>query len=210
MENSYQRTIFFDIETAGLEMDAPIIEVAAIAVETGTYRVIDTIDMKIEFEMRYLTDYKALGINKFSAETWAKYALPGDVAAQKLDAFFRRYATEERISKKSGKPYYTARLGGHNSNAFDAPRIQRLFEKHDLFFHPGMLRTLDTEQAARWFFENNQGLQPPDNYQLGTLVKYLSLDVDPNHTALADTFATVDLARALAELNRVSTTTQAA
>lgn len=203
-------TIYFDIETAGLEIDAPIIEVAAVAVESATYREVSAIDMKIEFEMKNI-DYKALGINKFSAETWTKYAFPSEVAAQKLERFFSRYATVEKVSKKTGKSYTISKLAGHNSNAFDAPRIKNLFDKHELFFHPAMLRTLDTEQKARWFFEDNPGITQPENYKLGTLIKHLGItNVDADHTALADTRATVELARSLAEFRQVTATAEAA
>jgi len=212
MERFYSCTIYIDIETAGLGLGDPIIEVAAIAVETGTYRELDSIDIKLHFDMKRVTNFKALGINKFSADTWDKYALPQDVAAQKLDRFFKRYATVEKRAKNSGNSYTIAKLGGHASNAFDAPRIQHLFETHKLFFHPAMLRTLDTEQKARWFFEDNPGITPPENYQLGTLIDYLGLNniANPDHTALADTRATVELARALAEFHRVTATSEAA
>jgi len=204
MEANYLRTIFLDIETAGLEIGDPIIEVAAVAVETGTYRVIDTIDMKIEFEMKDISNFKSLGINKFSAEAWAKYALPSKIAAEKLARFFSQYATIEKTSRQ-GKPYTIAKLAGHNANVFDTPRLKHWFQQHELFF-PAMLRTLCTEQKARWIFEDNPDLQPPANYQLGTLIEHLSLDRHPDHTALADTLATVDLARQLAEFTRISFT----
>ena len=202
METNYHRTIFLDIETAGLAIDDPIIEVAAVAVESATYRVVDSIDMKIAFEMKYLTNFEALGVNKFSATEWAHYALPSEVAAKKLEIFFKKYATIEKAGKKSGKTYYIPQLAGHNSNAFDAPRVKHWFDKHECFFHPAMLRTLDTEQKARWFFADNPQLLPPENYQLGTLIQHLGLDCNPDHTALADTLATVDLAQALAEATR--------
>jgi len=202
MEQNFQRTIFIDIETAGLKLSDPIIEVAAVAVQSGTYRVIDSIDMKIEFEMKYLTNFKALGINKFSAETWAKYALPGKVAATKLALFFSRYATVEKQARKTGKPYTVAKLAGHHADSFDSPRLKHWFRQHRQFF-PALQRSLCTEQKARWFFEDNPGLEPPRNYQLGTLSKHLALEHMPDHSALADTLATVDLARALAEFYRI-------
>jgi len=206
MENNYHRTIYIDIETVGLKISDPIIEVAAVAVETGTYRVIDTIDMKIEFAMKEITNFKALGVNKFSAEEWTKYALPSKIAAEKMALFFSQYATIEKTSRK-GNPYTVAKLAGHNANVFDTPRLKHWFKKHELFF-PAMMRTLCTEQKARWVFEDNPDLQPPKNYQLGTLIEHLSLESQPDHTALADTLATVDLARALAEFTRISCTTE--
>lgn len=209
MENHFHRTIFIDIETAGLDKE-PIIEVAAVAVESATYRVIDTIDMKLEFEMRYISSYKALGVNKFSAEEWGRYAIPRDVAARKLSLFFRRHATVEKVGKKSGKEYLIPKLAGHNSNAFDAPRIRDWFDEHDEFFHPAMLRTLDTEQKARWFFEDNPQVREPENYQLGTLIKHFGLPSNPDHSALNDTLATVDLAHALAEATIHLASTKAA
>ena len=210
MKNSFHRTIYLDIETAGLDLEDPIIEVAAVAVESTTYHVVDSIDMKLAFETKHLSNFTALGINKFSAQKWEKYALPSDVAAKKLSLFFKRYATVEKTSRKSGKEYTIARLAGHNSNAFDAPRIKRLFDLHGLFFHPEMLRTLDTEQKARWFFADHPEIKPPANYKLSTLIEHLGIDCTPDHTALADTLATIDLAQALFEAHRLTAISQAA
>jgi len=204
MENNYHRTIFVDVEPATEDPDGPLMEVAAVAVESATYRVIDTIDMKVEFEMRYLTDYKILGCNKFSAETWAKYALPEEVVAKKLAIFFNRYATVGKTSRKTGKDYYIPKLAGHNSSAFDAPRLKILFDKHGQFFHDEMLRTLDTQHKALWFFEDNPAVPQPDNYQLQTLTAYFGLAPFDAHSALPDARASVDLAYVLAESHRIT------
>ena len=209
MENNFHRTIFIDIEALDEELDAPIMEVAAVAVESATYRFIDKIDLRVEFEMRHLSKFRYLGVNKFSPEEWSQYAIPGEDAAKKLSLFFNRHATVEKISK-DGNNYTIPKLAGHNSDSWDAPRIEEWFKKHDCFFHKEMLRTRDTMQKAIWLFEDNPSIQPPDDYTLKTLAEHLQLDHKPTHRALSDCLATVDLARSLAEFYRQAPTTKAA
>ncbi|WP_168205254.1 3'-5' exonuclease [Bythopirellula goksoeyrii] len=209
MNNVASRTIYIDIESAGRARRAPIIELAAIAVESGSYRELDSIDMKLEFAMKE-ADPRFLGVNKFSPTVWEKYALPERDAAAKLAAFLRRHATTERTSPKTGKPYLVAQLAGFNSNRFDIPRLEQLFQRHKLFF-PACRRSLCVMQKTQWFFEDNQALQPgPDNFSLAALADYFRLATQPDHTALSDVRATVELARLLAEFHRISATAAAA
>ena len=65
VETKSEQIIFYDIETGGLHFDAPIIELAAIAVEAGTYRELDSIDMKIEFSTKDPhVSMEALGVSQ--------------------------------------------------------------------------------------------------------------------------------------------------
>lgn len=192
--------VFVDIETGGLEFDSPIIEYAAVAVESGTYREIDSIDCKVQFEVTDANP-KALRVNKFSPTLWEQYAIPEADAATKLALFLKRHATIEKNTAK-GKRYRIAQLAAHNAE-FDTSRLSAWFERLKLFF-PASRRGLCTEQLAKWFVENRQELDPPYDYKLGTLAYYFSLDTVPNHSALADTRTAVELARKISHLGRVA------
>ena len=198
MERS--KTVFVDIETGSLEPDAPIIEYAAVAVESGTYRELDSIDCKVQFDMAD-ADPKALGVNKFSPDLWERWAIPEEDAAIKLALFLKRHATVT-IRRDKKKPYRIAQLAAHNAE-FDASRLSAWFKRLDEFF-PGTRRALCTEQLAKWFIENRQELSPPCDYKLGTLACYFSLQTTPDHSALADTRTSVELARRISSLSRVS------
>ena len=151
------KIIFYDIETGGLHFDAPIIELAAIAVQAGTYKELDTIDMKIEFSTKDPhVSMEALGVNKFSAEVWEKFSIPPADAAIKFAHFLREHGTVEKKSE-SGNEYSVAKLAGHNAQSFDSPFVMNWFKKHgpkskgqDPFF-PALRLTLDTIQLADWF-----------------------------------------------------------
>ena len=191
--------VFVDIETGGLQFDSPIIEFAAVAVESGTYREIDSIDCKVQFDVAD-ADPKALGVNKFSPTLWEQYAIPEQDAAVKLSLFLKRHATNEKTTAKR-KRYRIAQLAAHNAE-FDVSRLSAWFESLDLFF-PASRRGLCTLQLAKWFVETHQELDPPYDYKLGTLAYYFSLQTVPDHSALADTRTAVELARKISHLQRV-------
>lgn len=196
--------IFLDIETGGFKVSSPIIELAAVAVESGSYKELGTMEMKIEFEMKD-ADPKALGVSKFTPTAWERYAIPEKDAAAKFSHFLERHATNEFPSKKNkGETYSLAKVAAYNSD-FDVTRLEAWAKRTDTYF-PMMRMSLCVMQRTLWFFEENQGLLPPENYKLGTVAEHLGLRNTPDHSALADTRATVELAKALAEYNRISTT----
>lgn len=190
--------VFTDIETAGLNrFQHPIIEIGAIAVEAGTWKELATFEFRIQFDVRK-ADPKALGVSKYSPSLWKRTALPPRVVAPKFSVFLRRYATVQCISRM-GKPFSVAQLAGHNAEAFDGPFLHTWYRRRKKFF-PASRRVLCTKQMAMWFFELNQGLTPPENYKLGTLCRYFDL-TEPDHTALNDIRATVELARTISKLS---------
>ena len=215
MREIAERIIFYDIETGGLHFDAPIIELAAIAVEAGTYKELDTIDMKIGFSTKDPhVSMEALGVNKFSAEAWEKFSIPPEDAAIKFAHFLREHGTVEKKSN-GGNEYTVAKLAGHNAQSFDSPFVMNWFKKHgpktqgrDPFF-PALRLTLDTIQLADWFFWSNPSLPQPENLKLETLASYFGLS-QPDHSALNDIRATVQLARIICDYQRVGVMAQAA
>ena len=211
-----ERIIFYDIETGGMHFDSPIIELAAISVEAGTYKELDTIDMKIEFSTKDPhVSMEALGVNKFSAGIWEKFSIPPADAAIKFAHFLREHGTVEKTSK-AGSEYKVAKLAGHNAQTFDTPFALNWFKKHGpksdgtkAPFFPALRLTLDTVQLADWFFWSNPSLPRPENLKLETLADYFGLS-RPDHSALNDIRATVELARIISEYQRVGVMAQAA
>ena len=183
----------------GLTPHSPIIEYAAIAVQSGTYRELDSIDCKVEFDIDS-ADLKSLGVTKFSPTLWEQYAIPERDAATKLARFLKRHATIEKMGC-SGKPYRIAQLAAHHAE-FDILRLNAWFRRLDLFF-PASRSALCTEQLTRWYVEHRQELAPPYDYKLETLAYYFSLPTTPDHTALADARTAVELARTIARRQRV-------
>lgn len=195
--------VFLDIETAGLKPNAPIIELAAVAVESGTFRELETFEAKVDFDMKE-ADVRSLGVTKFSPSEW-RYALPATDAAGKLAAFLRAHATKALPSKRRlGGSYSVARIAAYNAG-FDASRLRRWSKRVDVYL-PMMRMAFCVMQRTLWFFEENQGIVPPEDYKLSTVAQHLNLRNRPTHSALDDVRATVELARMLAEYNRITTT----
>ncbi len=191
------KLIFFDIETGGLDrFKHPIIELAAIAVVAGSYEEIETFEAKIQFQVSQ-ADEVALGVCKFTPSRWEQYALPRRVVSKNFSIFLRRYASIERTSK-AGKKYRIAQLVAHNSS-FDGPFIQQWYRTQKRYL-PASPQVLCSMQMALWFFHQNPSLVPPENFKLGTLCDYFQVEATPDHSALNDIRATVELVRTMRRL----------
>lgn len=195
MERAPSRTVFIDIETYSARKTTSPIEVAAIAVDSGTYQVLDSIDIKISFDIKKAR-LKLLGVNKFSPTLWERFAISERQAATKLSLFLEQNATLARISKRTGNTYFVANVVAHNAE-FDLGRLTAWYKRLAMFL-PASRRGLCTEQAARWYFQSNQHLVPPRDFKLATLAEYFSLPY-PDHTALGDATTCLALARTLAQ-----------
>lgn len=182
--------VFFDLETGGLELEHPVIQIAAIAVQRG-WREVETFQRKIQFAVHRCTT-QALEVNSYDEETWAREAIPPLQAVTEFAAFLSKYKTVEFTSKRTGKPYKVARLAGYNSQTFDQPRILGLFKQCGQFF-PADPRTLDVFQLALWALAFD-GVTLAD-YKLGTVAKHLGLATDGLHDAMADVRLTIEVAK---------------
>ncbi len=189
------KTVFFDLETGGVELGKhPIIQIAAIAVDTLTFQEIEQFEVKIHFDVKECSP-EALEVNSFEPEAWKTEAVEPAVARARFSQFLSRHATVELISKR-GRPYYVARMAGHNAASFDGPFIQKFFRDADEFL-PGYFRVLDTCQLAQWFFFGlGKNLQPKD-MKLATLCEHLGICIDGAHDALVDVRANVQIAKEL-------------
>ncbi len=182
--------VYFDLETGGLEMKHPVIQVAAIAVRDWVE--VEPIEVKIRFNLDDCAG-EALEMNCYTPEAWQREALEKDVAVGKLNAFFRRHAKWKLLSAK-GNHYETAKIVGHNAVQFDAPRLKAMWDgKYAPFswFYP-----LDTLQLALWHFSRCRCKQP-ENFKLGTLCEFFDIPTEGAHDALEDVRMTIALAKAL-------------
>lgn len=188
-------TVFLDIETGGLKFDAPIIQIAAVAIKG--WEEIDFFERKILFSSEEC-DPEALRICRYDPEVWNKSAIQESAACAQLDYFLRRYQDLQRVSHR-GRPFKVARVAGHNIKTFDLPRLRKMMERSGFKFFPGdWMKPLDTLELAVWrTFDKDD---PPKSHKLGDLLDYFNIPhEDELHDALADVRGTVQLARALLE-----------
>lgn len=194
------KAIYFDTETGGLHDDAPVIQLAAVAIEEATWTELNSFECKIKFD-ETTADPEALKLNHYDPAVWADRAVTVPAALRGFNAFIEPHKSIEFVSKRTGQPYSVAKLVGHNAATFDGPRLKRLYDYNRLFmpFDPRVRCTL---QAAMWWFDA-QGIQVgrsggPKSFKLSDLCEWFSIPVDDNaHDALADVRMTVQLAKAL-------------
>jgi DNA polymerase III epsilon subunit-like protein len=194
--------IFIDLETGGVEPEDPNIEVAAIAVED--WKEIDSFVRKIQFD-ETKASAKALRINSYNREVWKKHAVSEEDAVEHLGEFLRKHSVVW-YSKKTGGPYDSGLLSGHNIVQFDAPRLRKMFgtdaprgTPENKYLAGDIYRPLDTMQRALWFFLEHPELEKPVDFRLTTLCEYFLLGTEGAHTALADVRLAFRLARTMVE-----------
>ncbi len=187
------KTIYFDLETGGVNSE-PTIQVAAVAInddwtEAGAFQ------QKIKFD-ESACDPEALKLNRYKREDWADAVAP-DIAARRLSVFAKDYSCVEMISKRTGEPYYVARLAGYNALTFDLPRLKALY---GTAFFPFSYHVRDVFQRAMFYFDEHPQLAKPKDLKLSTLCEYFEIDVDgAAHEALADVRMTIALYRRLTQ-----------
>jgi DNA polymerase III epsilon subunit-like protein len=193
----------FDLETGGFKRSHPTIQVAAITVDVALegWPEVETIERKVKFD-HVICEPKALELNHYDPEVWAREAVPAAQVRQDLEAFFKRHQTLELIGKSKGgnpgRPYKLAKVGGHNVKSFDLPRLVRLWgDAFPPFCH---WRPLDTLQLAAWVFGSIQHPRRPLDHKLPTLCAFFDIEHGQAHDALADARATVQLAQKLLAL----------
>jgi DNA polymerase III epsilon subunit-like protein len=187
--------VFIDIETGGLELTHPVIQIAAISVDAA-WNELEAFEAKIRFDPK-VCDAEALRINHYDPGVWEREARDEKAVALDLQAFMRRHARLS-LTSKAGRPYKVARLAGHNITAFDIPRIRALMDRHVSWFAGCWWYPLDTYALALWRYYAQGG---PPNYQLQTLATALGVSSEDQaataHEALADVRTNIRVARAL-------------
>lgn len=188
--------IYFDLETDSTAEDCQIIQIAAVAVdpdgnELGGYAA------RVQFDPEK-SDQKALEINHYHPQLWED-AIPPAQAVEEFARFLDKFKWVTQVSKRSGKPYKVARLGGYNAVGFDMPRLRRMFAQQGAFL-PAHPRALDVLQLADWYFQINPN-EKPESTKLETVCTALGCPIPEGeaHNALIDARYTARLAQRLKE-----------
>lgn len=183
-------TVYFDLETGGVDFTHPVIQLAAIAIEDGTLREAGTFERKVAFDVTK-ADPAALAINHYTAEAW-KDANTALAVSTMFSTFIRPFSSIELVSKRTGAPYQVAKLAGYNAVTFDGPRLKAMYAGG---FFPCSYQIRDVLQRAFWWFDE-RGIVPED-FKLTTLCRYFNIETDGAHDALTDVRLTIALAKAL-------------
>jgi len=174
-------TIYFDYETGGVEDHHPNIQLAAIAVCDQTGEEVSSFEQKIQFDVAK-ADPKALEINHYSAIAWAK-AEPEPRVCSFFGQWSKPYHSIEMISKAKGTKYMVGKLSGHNTQAFDFPRLRRAWGTG---FFPFAYQVRDTLQRAIFYFDEHPEITKPESLKLSVLAAHFGIDTAGAHDALAD------------------------
>lgn len=191
-------TIFFDTETGGVLPHQPTIQLAAIAVQDGTWNEVAGFERKLKFDEK-ACDPEALKINHYDPEVWRLNAVPVAAAVMHFGKFCEPYRSIEMISKRTNKPYSVGKLAGHNAATFDLPRLRDMYGVN---FFPFSYHVKDTLQRALWFFDEHPELKRPESLKLSVLCEHFGICVAGAHDALADVRMSAAIARAFAEAER--------
>ncbi len=187
-------TLYFDLETGGVEDYHPNIQIAAVAVRD--WKEVGEFERKIQFDVNKC-DPAALRLNGYTPAAWEDAVTEGD-AMRAFDAFCLKHGDLRLVSARTGRPYTMARLAGHNVVSFDVPRVRAAMERAGVKFWKGCWwYPLDTYQRTLWHYEES-GLEGPDDYKLQTIARFLDIPPQgPAHDALADVRLCVKIARSL-------------
>lgn len=188
------RIVFFDLETGGLDPDRhPIIQLAAIAVETKGWKELEALSMRILFDAKS-AETEALAMNHYDPELWRAEGIAPSAAMERFSALLKRHATVAKTSK-AGKPYKVAKLAGHNAASFDGPFIRAWYKRLGAFL-PADFIVLCTLQLAAWRAAVDETRIVPD-MKLATACAQRGIVIDKAHDALSDVRATCALAKSL-------------
>lgn len=189
-----QPLVIFDLETGGLELTHPIIQIGATAEQNG--KELACFEAKIKVDIA-ACEPEALKINSYDEKLWTDEAVDEKVAFEGFATFLSRFATVKRTSK-GGNAYTVARLGGFNIATFDIPRIRARFDAHDMFF-PGAGQVIDFYHYACLLFLARDDW--PEKLTLDALCKQFQIK-QGNHDALGDSRSTAALGRKIIEALR--------
>jgi DNA polymerase III epsilon subunit-like protein len=187
MYNPETPLVIIDIETGGLELHHPIIQIAAVVFLPETDVVLQELELKIIFDEAEC-DEEALKINNYNPVDWFG-AISIEDAMRLLLKLLRDFATTPRQAKKGGQ-YNVAIAAGYNSK-FDSDRLLHQARQRKMFL-PVDPRFLDVMQLAMW------KLCLP-SYKLIHVAEYLGIPTTNAHDALADVHMTYKVMKKLLE-----------
>jgi DNA polymerase III epsilon subunit-like protein len=173
-------TVYFDLETGGVEPRHPTIQLAAVAIaEDGSEA--DAFMARLQFNEADC-DAEALKMNHYDPAAWANAIAP-DRAVERFAVWLEPFRSVTLTSKRTGRDYTVAKLAGYNALTFDAPRLRQLFGTR---FTPWSHQIRDVLQRALFWFDEHPEAPRPENYRLATVAAYFGLATDGAHDALAD------------------------
>jgi DNA polymerase III epsilon subunit-like protein len=185
--------VFFDIETGGLDFSHPVIQMAAGAVGPD-FTLRDVWEQKVLFDPDKC-DPEALRINHYDPEKWKTEGVSEAEAIKAFAQFLNRFASVKLLSKRTGRPYYVTRVGGHNIASFDLDRVRKMAKTHNVFLPVHLSGVLDTLHLASWHFLWRD--PAPENLKLTTLAEFFRIPPAAAHDALGDVHLCVRIAYAL-------------
>lgn len=191
-----QRIVVVDLETAGTNpRKHPITQIALVACALPSWEILETFEQKVHFNEAD-ADPEALAVSSYDPEAWHRDGVLSSTAMKRVSEFFKRHATLEKVSKRTGNPYWIARLCAHKA-AFDCEGfLAEWYKSVDEFCPAGCYEALCTMSLARW-----AGLALPvplADSKLSTICEALGIEVDGQaHEALHDALAVVELAKTL-------------
>lgn len=193
--------VIFDLETGGLRVGVPIIQIAAVAVDASNqWTEVSSFERKLQFKVEDC-DPEALKVNRFNASTWKKEAVPPIQALRDFQKYLEKYRSIELVSARTGRPYQVTRVGGYNVK-FDLDHIGEAFRGAGLFF-PGQFSTaLDVLQGVIWSVERGEMASTKD-MKLTTVAAALGVTTTGDaHDALVDVRLTAGVARVVLQGKR--------
>jgi DNA polymerase III epsilon subunit-like protein len=190
-----REAVFFDIETGGLQVSDPIIQIAAVAVDLRSdLAELASFETKIRFNEK-ACEPKALEVNRYDKAVWDRDAHDLRDAFVQFKRFLETHATLERRSARSGRSYTLTRVGGHNVLGFDLDRVVPMFTRLQLYSPIFRQGVLDTLQGATWFFERHPELERPESFGLSALCEHFAIPAEGAHDALVDVRMSIALAK---------------
>ncbi len=184
------RIVYYDLELDGLHLEAQVTQLGAVAMDGD--KELGHFERKLKFDLSK-SDPQALSLNGYDPEAWI-FAVEPSQAIKSFAAWLGFYSDVEFVSKRTGRPYKVAKLGGFNCIAFDNHRLNRLFGES---FKPWDQRTLDVMQLANWAVEFGVMDKPRFGLTLVDIANALGIHLHNAHDALADARATAQVASEL-------------
>lgn len=194
-------TVYFDLETGGLEPHHPIIEAAFIAVDRD-WREQAELHLRLQFD-EAACDPEALAMNHYSRELWAMTAVDPAVGIKQVAKFLNKFRSIRMTSYRTGQEYLVARLAGYNGPHFDRQFLRRWADQHDQFLGADP-RVLCVMQRALWYFLEHGIEVTQSNLKLAEVCRHFGIEIPQAHTALDDCRAAIALAKSLCQPSSVA------
>lgn len=177
--------LFLDLETTGLSAEEHEILEVAVVLTDFDLKEVDRYEAKVLPMHIETASPKALEINGYNPDTWAKEGVTLDSAVMHIGKML---------------PYKVRAFpAGHNIIKFDLPFMRKAFNDVGQFC-PISYPAVDTyPMAVAYMVRNKIPASDLPNLKLTTLSDYFGIPHQGAHTALADVLANIEVYRRLTE-----------